>query len=159
MDTGGKSAYYLIMDFNDILNQWEKKTRNTKQKTNPLAEWLDKNPVIDKDSEKGSMKNIQDQQYRNSKPQASIDLHGLTLQEAEEKLDTFFHECRNKKLKKVLIIHGKGIHSEKEPILKKMVRNYLEKSPYAGKTGIPSREYGGSGAVWVILKDLNVPGK
>lgn len=85
-------------------------------------------------------------------PQAQIDLHGMTVEEALPAVERFLAESKSQGLKKVLIIHGKGCHSEGEPVLKKEVRLFLERSPLAGAMGTPKAAQGGSGAVWVVLK-------
>ena len=151
----------MAVDFNKILDEWEdnEKNRGEKQASHPLSSWLDNNEIINKDLEQSRKNRQKPKVHKNMKPQAEIDLHGLTIREAEAQLDAFFLECNRKKLKKILIIHGKGIHSTGEPILKKYVRTYLEKSPFAGDSGVAAREYGGSGALWVFLKKPNVPGR
>jgi DNA-nicking Smr family endonuclease len=85
-------------------------------------------------------------------PQQVLDLHGLTGDEAYEAVMDFLQESAGKKLKKVLIIHGKGNHSSDEPVLKRVVKACLEASPHAGRSGHPGRVFGGTGATWVVLK-------
>jgi DNA-nicking Smr family endonuclease len=55
-------------------------------------------------------------------------------------------------MEKVLLIHGKGNHSEGEAVLKRAVLQFIEKCPYAGESGQPNVELGGNGATWVLLK-------
>ncbi|MBU0953864.1 MAG: Smr/MutS family protein [Spirochaetes bacterium] len=85
---------------------------------------------------------------------AVLDLHGMTALAAEEALETFFFEACSKKLRKVLIIHGKGIHSKSGPVLSEIVRRWLERHPTAGRSGTAGNEDGGSGATWVLLKNV-----
>ncbi|TFG65308.1 MAG: DNA mismatch repair protein MutS [Spirochaetales bacterium] len=89
---------------------------------------------------------------KKKKPQATLDLHGKTLNEAEPAVNAFLRESFSRGLSKVLIIHGKGHHSGGEPVLKKLVYDALRRCSFAGETGIPERAEGGSGAVWVILR-------
>ncbi len=84
--------------------------------------------------------------------EAVLDLHGLSAAAAEESLSLFFRDAASRGLAKVLIIHGKGHHSEGEPVLKKTVRDFLETSPLAGRHGTADRRRGGSGAVWVMVR-------
>lgn len=84
--------------------------------------------------------------------QAVLDLHGRTKTEAEAELSAFLRESFGKGLRKVLIVHGKGHHSGGEPVLKKTVYDALRACNFAGETGIPDRAEGGSGAVWVMLR-------
>ena len=86
------------------------------------------------------------------KPQAVLDLHGLSSAEAEEALDRFIRDSRSRGLSKVLIVHGKGLHSPGEPVLGQVVRSYLEKCPFTGAFGRAGREDGGRGASWVLIR-------
>jgi len=81
-----------------------------------------------------------------------LDLHGRTVQEAEGRLSSFLDESSRMGLRKVLVIHGKGIHSRGEPVLGRAVRRMLESSPYTGEFGQASPREGGAGASWVILR-------
>ncbi|HUW40578.1 MAG TPA: Smr/MutS family protein [Rectinemataceae bacterium] len=86
------------------------------------------------------------------KPQGRIDLHGLRAEEAERELADFLERSAAAGLEKVLVVHGKGVHSSGEPILGKVARRVIESCPSAGRFGEADRENGGRGAVWVILK-------
>ncbi|MFQ3547884.1 MAG: Smr/MutS family protein, partial [Termitinemataceae bacterium] len=94
------------------------------------------------------------------KPDAMIDLHGLTSDEAWDSLEHFFNQSLKMGLEKVQIIHGKGNHSDKEAVLSRLTKRYIEQNPYAGMHGHPSQADGGSGATWVVLKkSINARGK
>jgi DNA-nicking Smr family endonuclease len=89
--------------------------------------------------------------------EATCDLHGLTRDEAHFKLGDFIDECVRKRLKKVLIVHGKGIHSDTlaangESILAAEVRSFIEADPRLGAFGRAPGKDGGAGATWVIIK-------
>ena len=90
--------------------------------------------------------------------EAQIDLHGLTADEAWDRLARFMLDARNAGCRKVLIIHGKGHHSRKdpaaEPVLRRTVRRFLESCPYAGENRLAEAADGGSGATWVLLKEV-----
>jgi DNA-nicking Smr family endonuclease len=122
----------------------------------PLTAWLRINGVYDKDAEdperEGRQAAERRRRLRTKKPDAILDLHGLTWDEAWSAMETFFEESRRMDLEKVLLIHGKGNHSEGEAILKRAVLQFIEKCPYAGESGQPNVELGGSGATWVLLK-------
>ena len=51
----------------------------------------------------------------------SLDLHGFTLDEANKKVESFVIECFNQKVAKVVIVTGKGLHSQndKDPYISK----------------------------------------
>ena len=95
----------------------------------------------------------------------SLDLHGYTLDEANKKVESFIIDCFDQKVSKVIIVTGKGLHSQndKDPyiskqfgILKNSVPDYIKNNPSL-MTKIKSItdaeiEDGGSGAFYVFLK-------
>ncbi len=85
-------------------------------------------------------------------PEDEIDLHGKTIHESEYLLTEFLRGAERRKLRKVLIIHGKGNHSKGGAVLSSWVKHFLETSPICGETGNPDKRDGGRGATWVILK-------
>ena len=95
----------------------------------------------------------------------SLDLHGFTLDEANIKVENFITDCFNRKVSKVIIVTGKGLHSQndKDPyisekfgILKNSVPDFIKKnhSLMTKIKSISSAEIadGGSGALYVLLK-------
>ena len=130
---------------------------NSKQ-INPMEMWLRRYGTIDKDKiaeETEERSKITDRNYLLSmKPEARIDLHGLRKDEAEERLNLFIGDCKRRGLKKVMIIHGKGIHTTgTDPVLGKLVRSFIEHDKRCGTSGHPkNKAEGGNGATWVILK-------
>ena len=95
----------------------------------------------------------------------SLDLHGLTLDEANIKVENFITACFDRKVSKVIIVTGKGLHSQndKDPyisekfgILKNSVPDFIKNNPslMAKIKSISSAEIsdGGSGAFYVFLK-------
>ena len=103
-------------DFGKILDQWEKLNKNRKL-------------TIDKeaDSKTGTKRN----HIEKDQLDALIDLHGLSMQEAEEELTIFMRQAKKNDCHKLLIIHGKGIHSNGDPVLSHLVQNFLKKYSYA----------------------------
>lgn len=88
-------------------------------------------------------------------PEASLDLHGLTSDEAAGKIREFLKEAEKGKLRKLSIIHGKGLHSKDGVgILKSTVDLLLRESGVVRETYSPKAQYGGSGVLWIILKDF-----
>ena len=95
----------------------------------------------------------------------SLDLHGYTLDEANKKVESFITDCFDQKVCKVIIVTGKGLHSQndKDPyiskkfgILKNSVPDFIKSSSNL-MTRIKSItdaeiEDGGSGAFYVFLK-------
>ena len=122
-----------------------------------MEDWLDRFGTIDKD-ELSWQRELQSKLERPSflkalKPQAQVDLHNMTQDEAWRRLDAFVATSCAQGLKKVLIIHGKGNHTQDgEPVLGEMVRHFIECDTRLGESGHPGRAGGGSGATWVIIK-------
>ena len=112
--------------------------------------------VIDKDS-KFNLKTGQKSKY--------IDLHGYTLEEANKKIEKLIIESYLKKIKKIIVVTGKGLHSqnEKNPyvskelsILKYSIPEFIKTNPdlvkLINKIEEASIEDGGSGAFYIYLK-------
>jgi len=127
---------------------------------NPMTEWLRRYGVVDKDAaaEKAAEKELhKDRAWLLDMPyEAQIDLHGLTADEATVRLNQFIGECHRRGLRKVLIIHGKGNHSEDAPVLSGMVRSFIERDYRLGESGHPDKKDGGKGATWVIIRERTV---
>lgn len=94
--------------------------------------------------------------------QEFIDLHGFCAKEAEEMIQDFLR--KNFKLRKnaVLIVHGRGLSSPGEPVLKKKVKeilssNYWRRRIYAYTSA--KRTDGGSGGTYVLFRDKPLTGK
>ena len=123
-----------------------------------MEQWLDRYGTVDKDKiveEQQNRSKLYDRsQLINMQPEARLDLHGLHQTEAEEALNRFITDCKNRGLHKVIIIHGKGIHtSGTDPVLGELVRRFIEHDKRCGTSGHPkTNAEGGTGATWVILK-------
>ncbi len=125
---------------------------------NPMNIWLSKYGTVDKDREKEEIekenKFLNVEYLKSMKPDATLDLHGFTQDEAWSKLKVFVDSCYQKHLKKILIIHGKGLHSHgTDPVLGDLVRLFIERDKRLGLSGHPDRSHGGTGATWVIIKN------
>lgn len=133
------------------------RAENSKE-INPMELWLRRYGTIDKDKLAEDQYERTKEQNRNyilnMKPEARLDLHGLHQDEARVKLDSFITDCCRKGLRKVIIIHGKGIHTTgTDPVLGELVRKFIEHDKRCGSSGHPkTKQEGGSGATWVILK-------
>ncbi|MDC7127060.1 MAG: Smr/MutS family protein [Spirochaetales bacterium] len=120
-----------------------------------MDEWLDKYPPVDKDKDTEPLNKIlpvSRKKLLKQQPQSKIDLHGLTADEARKAVEDFLLKSKKRGLKKVLIIHGKGYHSDGKPVLKREVYSILERTSLCGEFGKADPKNGGSGAVWVMLK-------
>ena len=112
--------------------------------------------VIDKDS-KSNLKTTQKNKY--------IDLHGYSLEDANKKIENLIIESYLEKIKKIIVVTGKGLHSqnEKNPyvskelsILKYSIPEFIKTNPdlvkLINKIEEASIEDGGSGAFYIYLK-------
>jgi DNA-nicking Smr family endonuclease len=121
-----------------------------------MDKWLSVNGVQDKDGEeKDKQTDMQEKRrrLRNKKPDAELDIHGKTSDEAWLIQETFGGNSREKGHEKLLIIHGKGNHSAGEAVLKRVVMDFIERCPFAGESGRGKASTGGEGATWVLLKE------
>jgi len=136
------------MNFGDILDKWEKQRPSGGDSSDEEIQAKDT-------EEKTKQTSAQEKRrLRGKKPDMELDIHGQTRDEAWQTLETFFNNAREKKLEKVLIIHGKGNHSADEPVLKRVVMDFIERCPFAGESGKGKISAGGEGATWVLLKEL-----
>jgi len=78
---------------------------------------------------------------------AQLDLHGLDRFQAQDQLAVFLHRSRALGVC-VRIIHGKGIGSRAEPVLKNMTRTWLSHHPDV----LAFCEVSGGGALLVLLR-------
>lgn len=89
------------------------------------------------------------------RPDATLDLHGKTRDNALTLVEKFITRSHKKRLHAVLIITGKGYGSGKKgPVLNKAVRTWLEEN---GQAWVKDFEYappkhGGTGALLVYLQ-------
>jgi DNA-nicking Smr family endonuclease len=85
--------------------------------------------------------------------QGELDLHGLTSDEARDRLADFLLEARARGARCVRVIHGKGLTSpRKEPVLKGKVRRWLAHWDDVLAYSEAPRHAGGGGAVLILLK-------
>jgi len=102
---------------------------------------------------------------KKTSPIKSFDLHGYSLEEANIKITKFIKDCYEKGSKKLIIVTGKGIHSQnkKDPyvsknlgILKYSVPEYIKNSnelmSLISEIKQAEKEDGGGGAFYLFLK-------
>ena len=90
---------------------------------------------------------------RAMEPEVTLDLHGMKVQEAEEACATFLKDSASKGLRKISIITGKGLHNDKGySLLKDAALSAIRLSGVVTEAYTPKAYYGGSGAIWIILK-------
>jgi DNA-nicking Smr family endonuclease len=95
----------------------------------------------------------------------SFDLHGYSLEDANNKINDLIHTCYKNEVSKLIVVTGKGIHSdnEKNPyiskdlgILKYSVPDYIRRNEQLmsmiNKIEDAEIEDGGSGAFYIFFK-------
>jgi DNA-nicking Smr family endonuclease len=85
--------------------------------------------------------------------QGQLDLHGMRTDEAREALAGFLRDAGKRGLRCVRVVHGKGLGSvNREPVLKKKVRNWLVQKDEVIAFCQARAVDGGAGAMVVLLK-------
>lgn len=87
--------------------------------------------------------------------QAHLDLHGMSASLAKEAFENFLHEAIMSGKRAVLIIHGRGLSSPGEPVLKNKVSEWLTRSHWRKWVIVftSAQAYdGGAGATYVLLR-------
>ena len=115
-------------------------------------------------SEKLPNKDFKNQKNKNLKVR-SIDLHGYTLDEANKTIEDFINKAFSENINKLIIVTGKGLHSENEKdpyvskdlgILKYSVPEFINNNQKLMKVindiQDANIEDGGSGAFYIFLK-------
>ncbi len=82
---------------------------------------------------------------------ATLDLHGMHVNEARDALSRFLLNCLQKGIRHILIIHGKG-HGITKPILKNKLNQWLRQIELVIAFCSANQQDGRSGAVYVLLK-------
>ena len=84
--------------------------------------------------------------------QGELDLHGLTREEARERLSAFLREAHRRCQRCVRVVHGKGNGSPgRQPVLKDKVQRWLAQRVEVIAFAQASGAQGGAGALLVLL--------
>jgi DNA-nicking Smr family endonuclease len=86
------------------------------------------------------------------RPEDSLDLHGCRQQEALQMLDSFLERALGRGLRLVVVIHGRGLRSEREAVLKPLVQRWLGDQPGVLAWCPAQAHDGGAGASYVYLR-------
>ncbi len=102
---------------------------------------------------------------RKTKKELVFDLHGYSLDEANEKVKNLIQDAYNNNFNKLIIVTGKGLHSqnEKDPYVSKdlgilknsvpeFIRNNNELMNMISDIQSANIDDGGSGAFYIFLK-------
>ncbi|NBK20679.1 MAG: DNA mismatch repair protein MutS [Spirochaetia bacterium] len=138
-----KKESNVAWSFADTYKQWNEVT----DEKAALA-----NSVKEKREEKPNFRSVS--ALRAMEPEVTLDLHGMKVVEAEEACATFLKECSSNGLRKISIITGKGLHNDKGfSLLKDAALRAIRLSGVVSEAYTPKAQYGGSGAIWIILKE------
>ena len=120
-----------------------------------------KNPSDIYDKDKNSSQN------QERKDRFKFDLHGYTLDEANLKVRDLIITCTKKKYKEILLITGKGLHSNSDSdayvsknlsklkySVPEFIKNNEELSKYIISLSNADLKEGGEGAILIKLKNL-----
>jgi len=132
------------------------------------------NKISDKDKKDWenfllSKEKLQNKDYKFNKKKyfkiKSIDLHGYTLEEANKSIKNFINKCYEEKINKLIVVTGKGLHSnnEKDPYVSKdlsilkhsvpeFIKNNIEIMKKITEITVAKIEDGGDGAFYIYLK-------
>jgi len=116
-----------------------------------------------------SNEKLPDKDFRNiekkNKKTRSIDLHGFTLDEANKTIENFINKAFSENISKLIIVTGKGLHSENEKdpyvskdlgILKYSVPEFISNNAslmsMINEITDAKIEDGGAGAFYIYLK-------
>lgn len=118
------------------------KRRKTTWIDDPLAE-----PYLPK---RRDVNTLSRRQMRNIEFESTIDLHGLTESQAEEKLKFFIYQCLANSVRTALVITGKG-----KNIVRLCVESWLLSHPDVIASFQPAQQkHGGKGAFYVFIKKI-----
>ena len=136
------------------------KKKDPSQEDKTTWEEYIKNPSDIYDKDQGAPNNIQ------RRERYKFDLHGFTLDEANNKVKEIIEYCLKNKFKELLLITGKGIHStsDEDAYISKNLGKLKYSVPEFIKTSELKRfiisikdaekEDGGEGAIIIRLKNL-----
>ena len=121
----------------------------------PITDFI--GPKIDIDLEKNKLRRIKNGTIA---IEGTLDLHGFSLKEAENRLRLFIGDSLRLKKRFLLIITGKGSNSKpnihgKTLTIKSEIKNWLSDSFYTDKVQYISKaldRHGGEGAYYFFLK-------
>ena len=119
------------------------------------AEMVEDCPDILSFSRSGLQHNVLKKLRQGKNPiEHTLDLHGLTVEQARNELLGFLGECETAGVRNAIIVHGKGFRSKDKPVIKPMVNRWLRAVDNVLAFHSAQPKDGGSGAVYVLLKKL-----
>lgn len=145
--TSQKSAEYKPQSsFSEILTTYEEKVSPAEKTFSEI--------IHEKGDDRKKKTLYTINELRRMPVQATLDLHGETQKDSEALISSFLGESVDNGLRKVSIITGKGLHSDGgNSVLRDLTLSILLSSPLVQETSQAPLSKGGSGALWIILKE------
>lgn len=85
--------------------------------------------------------------------EATLDLHGLTVEQARHEVHQFITDCLRHDVRSALISHGKGRRNKDQiPLLKSFLVRWLPMFPEVMAYHSAQKWHGGAGAIYVLLR-------
>ena len=87
--------------------------------------------------------------------QKVLDLHGYAIEEADKLFQDFIKEAIKSRLNCIKVIHGRGLKSKEEPVLKEMLKEWIIRAMHRKWVIAFSSSKmcdGGPGATYILLK-------
>lgn len=135
----------------------EAATRDVRPDDNPLVsdhvEMLD--PYYPLDFRRSGVQNGVYRKLKQGKysAEARLDLHRMTVEKARSEVFEFIKECTRYDLRSLIIVHGKGTHSQSSSAkLKSYVNRWLPELDEVQAFCSAQPQHGGLGAVYVLLR-------
>jgi DNA-nicking Smr family endonuclease len=88
--------------------------------------------------------------------QQVVDLHGLSIESARETFEYFLGEAIRNNLKCIKVIHGRGLKSKREPIIKDHLKTWILRAMHRKWITAFSNAImpdGGPGATYILLRN------
>ena len=143
-NTRVSEPYSPSSSFSDILSAYEEK--KTEKTFSQIME--------EKGDNRKKKASLTINELRRMGVQATLDLHGETQKDSGEMISSFLTESYEHGLRKVSIITGKGLHSETgSSVLRDLAFSLLSGSSLVQEVSPAPLTRGGSGALWVILRE------
>ena len=135
------------------LNSKKKEEINEKSFTEQINSYLEGYTHLDKNknSPDGS-KHTYKKNFKNIIPEKTLDLHNNTRIEASYLIDSFITSALASNFKILLVITGKGLHSDSGPVLKEFAYSRLNDMAAVRLVKDSPRKLGGTGALLVFLR-------
>lgn len=145
--------YNPTKPFSEILSSYYAGEKKTEKVGNDAGNKTFEQILKEKGDEEKKTRSYTVSELRAMLPQSTLDLHGMTQEECIKAVEDFLSDAKKNGLRKISIITGKGLHSDKGmPVLKETAERVLENSGLVSEQSRAPSSHGGGGAIWIILK-------